>query len=232
MKTTTDEAIANKKIKKSSWKTAWSHSKFRIKTILGLIFMISILIFFPGFLASIELRDGIVLNDWFLKILPAYDVSIPIFIILYSISVLGFIRIYQNASIGIMAIWGFSLLFTARIITIALVPLNTPNDFIMLVDPASVVFYGSNTITKDLFFSGHTATLFFSALCFEKKTDKIVTFILTFIIGFLLLVQRAHYTIDILGALVFSYCCWYLAKKITKYKTKSSELFEIEMSGI
>lgn len=214
--------ITAKLIEMSSWQVAWSSPLFRIKMILGLICIIAALSVFPGFLAAMELRDGIVLNDWVLNHIPAHDVSIPIFIILYFVSLLGFIRVYQNPKIALMGIWGFAFLFFARMTTIMLVPLNPPGDFITLSDPAAVIFYGANTITKDLFFSGHTATLLLSALCFEKKTDKVVTFILALIIGFLLLVQRVHYTIDILGAFVFSFLCWYLAKKVVSYHAKSN----------
>lgn len=209
------KVIAEKAIKTSPWQIAWSSSEFRKKIIVGGVCLLVIVSLFPLFFEKIEKRNGFVLQDWFLDQIPAYDVSVPIFIILYSISLLGFIRIYQSPSVAIMGMWCYVLLFLTRMITISLVALNPPTDFIPLVDPASVIFYGSNTITKDLFFSGHTSTLFIAALCFENKIDKIITFAASIAIGLLLLVQRVHYTIDILGAFIFCYAIWYLVKRIT-----------------
>lgn len=211
MKTVTDKVI-----EKSSWRIAWSTTAFRKKMILGIICLIVLFGLFPWFFENIERRNGVLIQDWLLEFIPAYDVSIPIFVILYSIGILGVIRIYQNPSIGMMGVWGFVFLFFSRMITIALVSLNPPNDMVALVDPLSVIFYGSKTITKDLFFSGHTASVLLSALCFENKRDKVIGFISAFIIGLLLLVQHAHYTIDVLGAVIFSFLAWYLAKKIAR----------------
>lgn len=101
-------------------------------------------------------------------------------------------------------------------ITISLIPLDAPLNLVHLSDPFSIIFYGSNLITKDLFFSGHTATLCLVGLCLENKTEKMIIFIATGILGVLLLVQHVHYTADVLAAPVFSYIFWYLGRTVTR----------------
>ncbi|WP_316811807.1 phosphatase PAP2-related protein [Pedobacter heparinus] len=202
--------------KQFTWQIAWDYQAFRIKFILGMLILIAILIFIPHFFLRIEAREGKTLNDWVLAQLPAIDVSVYIFIILYAMIGLFLYRMSKNTLMCLTALWAFIFLCAARILTITLVPLNPPADIIDLADPCSIFFYRSNVITKDLFFSGHTATMFLGALCLEKKNDKIIAFIATVVIAGLLLIQHVHYTADILAAPVFTWLCWYLGKSMAK----------------
>lgn len=202
--------------KQFTWQIAWDYQAFRIKFILGMLILIAILIFIPHFFLHIEAREGKMLNDWVLAYLPAIDVSVYIFILLYAMIGFFLYRMSKNTLMCLTALWAFIFLCAARIITITLVPLNPPADIIDLADPCSIFFYRSNVITKDLFFSGHTATMFLGALCLEKKNDKIIAFIATVVIAVLLLIQHVHYTADILAAPVFTWFCWYLGKSMAK----------------
>ncbi|WP_316814644.1 phosphatase PAP2-related protein [Pedobacter nyackensis] len=199
-----------------TWQIAWDYQTFRIKFILGMTFLIGILVFIPHFFTHIEAREGIILNDWLLNYVPAKDASVLIFVILYGMIGLFLYRMSKNTIMCLTALWAFNFLCISRIITITLVPLNPPNDIIHLADPCSIFFYHSNVITKDLFFSGHTATIFLGALCLERKSDKIAAFIATGIIALLLLIQHVHYTVDILAAPFFTWLCWYLGKSMAK----------------
>jgi hypothetical protein len=106
-------------------------------------------------------------------------------------------------------------------ISIIVLPLNPPNELIELIDPISNSFYGSKFITKDLFYSGHTATQFLMFLCLQKRGDKLVTFISTIAIGVLVLVQHVHYTIDVVAAPFFTYLVFIITKKIIAPPLKS-----------
>jgi membrane-associated phospholipid phosphatase len=91
-----------------------------------------------------------------------------------------------------------------RITSLYIFTLETPEGIIPLVDPfLERVAYGGNAVfTKDLFFSGHTSTLFIIFLLEDKRNLKIVILISTILIGLLLIWQRVHYTIDVLGAVI------------------------------
>ena len=201
------------------WKTAWTKPAFKTKAIAGSLLLAMVLVSFPKFFAVIELREGIVLNDFFLTQLPAIDLSIPIFLLIWSTAILLIQRIIQSPTLFLQFLWSFLLLCILRIITISSVPLNAPIDLIPLKDPISNLFYGGKAIfiTKDLFFSGHTATQFLMFLSFQKKYDRTITGFTTIAIAIMVLIQHIHYTIDVVAAFPLTYLIYVLGKKISSY---------------
>ncbi len=196
----------------STWSTAWPIKAFKIKLLLGLALVAITLSFYPLFFDYIEQRNGVVLNDFFLQKLPSKNVSIPVFTIIWGMGALTMFRAIQNPQIAINATWCFLLISISRIISISIFHLNPPLNLIPLVDPISNTFYGGKFITKDLFYSGHTATQFLMFLCLQKKNDKILALISTILVGILVLIQHIHYTIDVITAPFFAYLCYLLAK--------------------
>lgn len=196
------------------WKSNWQSSDYRKKLIIGLILISFILLSLPFFYQAIEERNGISFNDYLLAWLPAYDLSLFIFVVIWSMALLTFSRFRQDPSIFLTFLWGFILINLSRFISIGLFPLNAPADLIPIHDPISNQFYGPKFITKDLFFSGHTAAMFLMFLCLKKKTDKILALIATIFIGIAVLLQHVHYTMDVVMAPVITYFLWIGSKKI------------------
>jgi membrane-associated phospholipid phosphatase len=114
-----------------------------------------------------------------------------------------------------MTLYFLIIITLLRIITISIIPLDPPNGLIILKDPITSLSYGGSSvfITKDLFFSGHTANLFMFYLCLQKKRDKLFALSTSLLVGLLVLVQHVHYSIDVIGAIVFTY----LLVKYSKY---------------
>jgi len=202
--------------KSISWQLAWNYPPFRVKLILGVLVMGVISFFLPDYFLFIQGRSGVQINDWVLERTPVHDVSIYIFMVLYPMS--GFLiwRAIGKSSICITALWGYIFLCIGRIITIFFIPLEAPINIVHLNDPFLLLFYHKNIITKDLFFSGHTATLCLIALCLENRKEKIIAFMATAVLGILLLIQHVHYTADVITAPFFSYLFWYLGKMIAQ----------------
>ena len=203
--------------KQSDWALALRDFSFKRKLTVGLVLILMILTSLPFFFQYTEQRNGFILNDIVLENIPAINVSIPIFAMLWSMALLFIIRSIQSPQLFLTALYGFILLFMTRMITISVVPLNPPTDLIALIDPISNSFYGKSFITKDLFFSGHTAALCLLFLCFQRKFDKIIALLCTIAVGFLVLVQHVHYTIDVIAAPFFTIICYVLAKKIVNW---------------
>lgn len=199
-----------------SWSKAWQERRFRNKTIIALLLVTIILTLLPTFFAFIEKREGMVLQDYLLDVIPAMDVSIPTFIIIWTVVMLVLYRIYQNPRLFLVVAYGFILMCLARILTISLLPLNPPTGIITLQDPIANIAYGGNGIfiTKDLFYSGHTGNMFLFFLCLEAKWDKIIALTASFLIGLLVLIQHIHYSIDVFAAFIFTYFIYLGAKKI------------------
>ena len=196
------------------WKSAWQSLDFRKKMWGGIIALVILFSFFPWFFQAIERRQGILLNDWVLNVLPVFDASIPIFILIWLATLLIVVRFFQDPEIFLCFLWCYILLCISRIITISLVPLDPPRGLVPLTDRLANAFYGPKFITRDLFYSGHTASVFLIYLCLKRKADKIFALLATLVVGVLLIIQHVHYTIDVLAAPLFAYAMYLLGTKI------------------
>lgn len=204
---------------KQAWIAALQSPKKRDKLLIGSFIVAIILSSLPIFFSYIQKRQGIVLNDWVLAHLPAYDVSLIIFTIIWGMATLIFIRALYNPTIYINYVWTLIFINIARMLTITFIALDPPNGLIHLTDPLTGVFYGHNVITRDLFFSGHTSTLVLIFLCLEKRNDKIIGFISIIVVMVLLLVQHIHYTIDVIAAPPIVYMIFVMVRKLLKLDT-------------
>jgi membrane-associated phospholipid phosphatase len=145
--------------------------------------------------------------------LPPRDVSIAIFLLIWATAAILVIRARRSPALFMLFIYGYLIVSLSRMVSINLVPLNPPIGLIPLIDPISNAFYGKSYITKDLFYSGHTSTIFLMFLCLRRPGDRLFALIGSLIVGGLLLVQHVHYTIDVIGAFVFTYPLYWLGKK-------------------
>ena len=199
-----------------TWTSAWKMASFRWKFWIGMVIFAGILIALPFFFNAIEERNGYFMSDFFLKWIPARNVSIAVFFLIWSCCLILIIRIYRDPMMLLVMLWAYNGVTLVRMACIGLFSLNPPAGLIPLMDPITNQFYGQRYITHDLFFSGHTTTVFLIFLCLKNKYDRIYALIASILLGFLLLVQHVHYTIDVLGAPVFTYVVYRLALIFTK----------------
>jgi hypothetical protein len=190
---------------RNNWKQTWNSSLQRAQLLIGTVLMLIITFMLPPFFNLIQKRNGPVLNDWVLAAIPPHNVSVAIFAVIWGMGFYSLYRAMEKPTIYITYLWTFIFITILRVLAISLIPLNPPPGLIVLTDPLTAVFYGRSTITKDLFFSGHTSILFLLILCLEKKSDKILATIATIIVACLLLVQHVHYTIDVIAAPIIIY---------------------------
>jgi hypothetical protein len=199
------------------WSLAWQNPSFKKKLITGCVLSLSVLAVLPFFFQHIEQRHGYMLHDVVLARLKPRDVSIAIFAMLWSMAILFVVRSVQNPYVFITFAHAFWILTITRIITISIVALDPPPGLIPLIDPISNSFYGKSFITRDLFFSGHTAAVCLFFFCFQRKIDRLIALFCTLAVGFLVLVQHVHYTIDVIVAPFFTAICYMIAKKIVNW---------------
>ena len=198
---------------RQEWQGAWQIAGFRRRVIAGLIIVVGILSSFPVFFQHIELRHGAQLDDPILGMLTPHNVSLPLFIVIWTISAYSIYRAAQTPQMFLNFLWAYILLSVFRTLTIALIPLDPPAGLIPLIDPLSNFFYGDKFVTKDLFFSGHTSTVFLLFLTIPGKSDKKLALLATFIVAILLLVQHVHYTLDVLGGFLFAWLAYQIATR-------------------
>ena len=200
---------------RQNWQNAWRNKAFRVALVTGVLLIIAASVSTDYFFRYIQhLKDGVTPDDWILKELPAINVSIPIVILMTSAILLFQVRCAANPDMFLVLTWTLLFQLIFRIITIDVTRFNTPPELIVLKDPVSSILYHGGFITRDLFYSGHTASMFVFFLCSRKKYDKYFMLFATIGVGILLLVQHVHYTIDVVAAPFFAFACYRLAKKV------------------
>jgi len=162
-----------------------------------------------------EVRNGTVLNDTIMSLTSPRDFTYPIFAITYFI-IFGTILIsLADPEYILKGVQAYSLVFFIRLITIYCFPLNPPNGIIELHDPIIQWIMGDTTpVNKDLFFSGHTSSLFIMFFISRKRIWKVLCFLAAITVPVLLVWQRVHYTIDVLFAPIAAYLCWWLVNAV------------------
>lgn len=179
--------------------------------VISLLLLITILNILAQFLLFVELRQGIILKDPILSVIPSFDFTWLIFIFIYGGLFAAIIFLSLNPGLLVTAIQSYIIMLFFRILMMYIVPLDAPGGIIPLRDPLVEMFGTGQLLNKDLFFSGHTATMFLLFLTVDQKYMKLFFLITTVIIGGLVIVQHVHYTVDVLAAPFFAYCSYRIA---------------------
>ncbi|MCE2994515.1 MAG: hypothetical protein LW863_02880, partial [Flammeovirgaceae bacterium] len=140
------------------------------------------------------------------------------FIIIFGAPALFFAANFKNPEAILLSLQCYVIVNYLRIASIYLFTLEAPEGLIALNDPflAKVAYGGNAVFVKDLFFSGHTSTLAIVYFIEKRKNLKALLFICTLIVGLLLIWQRVHYSIDILGAWVITWLVYKGLKQLNK----------------
>ncbi len=95
-------------------------------------------------------------------------------------------------------------------------PLDVPAGLVPLHDPLASLFGVGPDIRRDLFFSGHTATVFLFYLCAVDRRIRAILLGASVAVGACLLLQHVHYTIDVIAAPYFAYGCYRVVLLLSK----------------
>ena len=192
-----------------SWRTAWNDIHFRGQVIFSIVLLAAVSMCNFHYLSLWEFRTGERLNDVLLNILPPLDFSNIIFFFTYSTIIITMLSTLYYPGIFVRGLQAFSLVTALRTASIYFFPLEPPADMILLVDPVSGFLLNGESVvvTKDLFFSGHTATLTLMFMCAQHKYLKTFCFVALMIAPALLIWQHVHYTVDVLVAPFVVYGC-------------------------
>jgi hypothetical protein len=170
------------------------------------------MISFSQFLQFVEKRNGVVLPDPLLNTFSPIDLTWLTFSLIYLSLILFLFSVAKEPDKLITALQAYGLMVIFRTIAMYLVPLEPPKSLLLLNDPFVQLFGKGEILTKDLFFSGHTATLFLLFLLTEKKALKFIFLISTFIVGIAVLLQHVHYSIDVFIAPFVAYGSYRIIK--------------------
>jgi hypothetical protein len=199
---------------KLNWKLAWAERSFRLQSICTLILLIPVLAFVSPFFNFIQARSGYRLNDWVLNQVPAHDMSVPVFLLIYSVVFLSIVYLSFHPLLFLKCLQAYTLLFVVRVICMFLIALEPDQALIPLIDPfVGKLFYQGSVITKDLFFSGHVSTM--CLLCFTMpwRPLKYYFIVATVLVAVFVLLQHVHYAVDVAAAPLFAFLCYRVVNK-------------------
>lgn len=189
----------------SNWSLVWPRKKFKIELLLSIIFLIAVLSFFSQFANWVEMRQGVVIADPILEQLTPIDLTWFTFGMIYMslIIAIGALAIFPERFV--IAIQVYTLIVLFRTAAMFVIPLEAPPGMIPLQDPLVEIIGTGKLLTRDLFFSGHTATMFILFLCVPQRQLRIIFLLSTFVLAACLLLQHVHYSVDVAAAPFFSY---------------------------
>jgi len=197
-----------------TWKSFLSNKKNLIEFIITMIVLIAVLISFSQFLNFIEQREGVVLSDPILNAFNPVDLTWLTFALIYLSLFLFIVTTINKPDKLMIAFQAYGLMVIFRIIAMYLTPFEAPETSLLLNDPFVQLFGKGEILTKDLFFSGHTGTLFLLFLLAENKVMKYIFLLFTLIVGTAVLLQHVHYSIDVFIAPFVAYAAYRIIKNL------------------
>jgi hypothetical protein len=202
-----------------NWKEAASDKRYVLLTFLWLIALATFILILPYYFNYILLpKPGVKIDDLLFHLLKPRDWSSVIFALIFVAPAIFFITNFASPEKILVSIQCYVVVNFLRLLSLYLFTLETPEGIIPLVDPflERVAYGGNATFTKDLFFSGHTSTLFIISLIEKRRVLKFMLLISTVLVGFLLIWQRVHYTIDVIGAILVTFAVFHTIVRLNR----------------
>jgi hypothetical protein len=196
------------------WKAAWHHAAFRFQFLLTVPLLVGALLAFSRFLEWVEVRPGLVLADPVVAAILPRDFTWPIFLCIYLGLVYGLVSLSSAPYRLVIALQTYFFMVIVRFAAMSVLPLEPPAGIIPLADPFVQMFGSGFVLTKDLFFSGHTATLVLLALAVPHRRRKFLFAVLAILVAVMIVWQHVHYTVDVLMAPFVAYACYRVASGI------------------
>ena len=194
-----------------AWREAWRDPGFRLRLALTLPALVGVLALLTRFLEVVEARPGVTLPDPILAALTPRDLTWLTFGLIYAGLVIGVARLSTQPRGLVLALQAYVVMVLLRITAMYVTPLDPPTGMIPLNDPLVRLFGPGKILTKDLFFSGHTATLFLLGLAVSGRRSRAFFLSSPAAVAACVLWQHVHYTIDVLAAPIFAYASWRVA---------------------
>ena len=192
-----------------AWRSAWREPSFRTAIFTALAVAMPIIIGLPLFFDHIGAKPGWVPPDPLVTRFGPVDVTWLTFLVLYGGILVSVVRALPAPYLIVRGMHAYVLLQFLRMLAMELVTLEPPADIIPLIDPVTVVFYpGGVPFLKDLFFSGHTATLALMVFISRGAIARWSMVVATLAVAVLVVLQHVHWTIDVLAAPLFTWLAW------------------------
>ena len=201
---------------KHNWSAFWAEPGRRLEFIFSFALLTAVMVGMLKFLHYNETRAGRTLRDPLLAIFQPIDLSGLTFFLLYLGLIVTIIMLMPRPGRLLVGMQVYAVYAALRILAMYIVPLEPPEGIIPLTDPLMQWAHTGAQLNKDLFFSGHTATMFIYYLVLPHGRVRKV-----YLVGFLmmaacLIIQRVHYSIDVIAAPFFCFGAYAFVLRMRK----------------
>jgi hypothetical protein len=197
-------------------RNAWRDPAWRMELAVTAALLVPVLFALTHFLDAVERRPGATLQDPVLALFPAVNLTWLTFLIIYAGIIVGLVVLVQDPRRLLLIFQAYAVMALFRMAAMYLTPLEPPPGIIELRDPFVEFFGGGKTLTRDLFFSGHTSTTFLLFLVIPGRGLRVVYACATLLVGLCVVLQHVHYTVDVVAAPFFAYGAYSIALGICK----------------
>jgi membrane-associated phospholipid phosphatase len=201
---------------------------FRLEFLITIPLTVAALATLANFLNWVEMRPGVVYDDPVLALFPAVDVTWVTFALIYAGLISGIVFLTRHPRTMLIAFQSYVLMVVVRIAAMYVLPLAAPPTAIPLQDPTVEYLGTGKLLTQDLFFSGHTSTLFLLFLTAQGRGLRSVFLVCTAAVGICVLLQHVHWTVDVLVAPFIAYSCFRFVSLLA-HRRWSKELVNISV---
>ena len=198
-----------------TWQDTFGKRRYAYEGLLTLVVLLASVYICREVIHHAHTRPGVRLDDPILNLIGPISVRWPVFIVLWSSLLVAFWSLLKTPRRLLMYLQAMAVLLLLRAAALYLVPLEPLPDIIPLADPLATLRSDSGAlIVNDLFFSGHTSSLFLLFLVIEGR--KLGAFLLaaTLFVGFGVLLHHVHYSGDVFAAPFFACGSWMLVLRI------------------
>lgn len=201
-----------------TWQDTFKHRRYAYEGLLTLVVLLVSLYLCREVIHYAHTRPGVLLDDPILNLIGPVSVRWPVFLVLWSSLLTAFWSLLKTPRRLLMYLQAMAVLLLLRAAALYLVPLEPLPDIIPLADPLATLRSDSGAlIVNDLFFSGHTASLFLLFLVVEGRKLRAFLLAATIFVGFGVLLHHAHYSGDVFAAPFFACGSWMLVRRVHQY---------------
>ena len=189
----------------SAWRAAWKERPLRFQILATPVALALTLTALPRFLLRIEDRPGARLADPLLSMIQPRDASWLVFGLIYLALAVGLSVLARHPRELLVGVQAYVVMILSRMCAMYVTALDPPAGMIGLRDPVVEFFGAGRVLTRDLFFSGHTSTLFLLFLAVPRGRYKRVLLACAAGVAAGVLWQHVHYTVDVMVAPLFAF---------------------------
>lgn len=199
---------------RGAWAEAWRAPDFRVQVVVTAPVLGLALATLARFVRWVESRPGATLPDPLLALLTPRDVTWLTFSLIYAGILTAVALLLRRPRDLLTAVQAYAVMVAFRIAVMWATPLDPPPGMIELQDPFVEQLGTGQLLTRDLFFSGHTSTMFLLFLAAPGRLAKGFFLACTILVGACVLWQHVHYAVDVMVAPFFAYAAWRVAERL------------------